>query len=486
MVSDGLSVLDALQESATAKRIALIDRNTPLSYRDFGIRIENKAAELEAQGVRAGSRVAMRATCDANTVVTFFALLELGAAFVALHPRLTDQEVADITEDARPDLVIEPLTLSSNSSNKKIISRATADSNAPLAVLYTSGTAGRPKGAVLTRGAFAASAQASAANVPWRDDNRWLVCMPLAHVGGLSILTRCVAARKPIVLESRFDPEAVLRTIELDHVSQISAVPTMLRALFDVDKKKVLSKLRFVLLGGAAAPPALLEEAAKKKVVVLTTYGLTEGCSQVTCQRLRAAGTTEAGSGHVLPGLGLRIWREDGKPAAADEVGRIQIQGPNLMRGYLAAPGEPLVLPLTVDGWFDTGDLGALDNTGRLFVHARRTDLVITGGENVYPAEVELCLEAMKGIRGAVVVGVPDERWGQIVAAGVVLAGDKPEHHTRAASLVSTATARLAPHKRPRLAAALPSLPQTAAGKLDRAAALAALTGLLVPVPRAT
>ena len=337
---------------------------------------------------------------------------------------------------------------------------------------------------MLTRGAFAASAKASAANLPWRDDNRWLVCMPLAHVGGLSILTRCVEARKPIVLEPRFEPEAVLSTIRRDHVTQISAVPTMLRALLDADHQQTLSKLRFVLLGGAAAPPSLLEEAASRGVVVLTTYGLTEGCSQVTCQRLRPAGTMEPGSGHVLPGLGLRIRRDDDTPAAPDEVGRIQIEGPNLMSGYLAGPQAALHTPFTPDGWFDTGDLGALDGSGRLFVHARRTDLVITGGENVYPAEVELCLEAQPGIRRAVVFGVPDERWGQVVAAGVVLHEQDHQDHDQAAALVAAAAARLASHKLPRLAAALPALPLTPAGKLDRAAARRDLTPLLRPVAR--
>lgn len=482
MARDGLSILDALQEPGISTRPALIEGGTPTSYGELGSLVEQRAAHLAAEGIGPGSRVALRATGDANTVVTFFAMLELGAVLVPLHPRLTDAEVAGITADARPDLVIEPLTLSLKSSNQKSFIRIGEDSNMPLAILYTSGTSGRPKGAVLTRGAFAASAQASAQNLPFHDDDRWLVCMPLAHVGGLSILTRCLDARRSIVIEPRFEPDAVLRTIREHHVTQLSAVPTMLRALLDGDRHGVLSSLRFVLLGGAAAPPSLLEEAAARHVLCLTTYGLTEGCSQVTCQRPRPAGTTEPGSGHVLPGLGLRIRREDDEPAEPDEVGRIQIRGPNLMSGYLTGPGA-LHVPLTADGWFDTGDLGALDAQGRLFVHARRTDLVITGGENVYPAEVELCLETLPGIRRAVVFGVPDERWGQIVAAGLVLS-DANLDHDHAAQLVAEAASRLAPHKRPRLAAALPALPLTPAGKLDRAGARRELTPLLRPVPR--
>ncbi|HVK71376.1 MAG TPA: AMP-binding protein, partial [Polyangium sp.] len=326
-----------------------------------------------------------------------------------------------------------------------------------------------------------ASAAASAKNLGWTPDDRWLACMPLAHVGGLSIVTRCIAARRPIVLEPRFDPDAVLRVIRRERVTLLSVVPTMLRALFDADRDGTLATLRLVLVGGAGAPPALLEEAAARRVLALTTYGLTEGCSQVTCQPLRAPGITEPGSGKALPGVDVRTLRDTGTLADPGEVGHIQVRGPTLMSGYLAGPGEPLRTSLTADGFFDTGDLGALDEHGRLFVHARRTDLVVTGGENVYPAEVEQVLEALPGVTRAVVFGVPDERWGQIVAAGLAL---DPPDPARAAALVAEASARLAPHKRPRFVAAVASLPLTASGKLDRARAVRELSLRLSPVPR--
>jgi len=481
MAGDRLSVLDACAEPGVAPQPALIEDGKVLSFGALAAQVERVASSLAARGLGPGCRVALRATCDVATVVTFLALIELGVALVPIHPRLTEAEVRTITDDARPDLEILPFILGDKSSKEGHFSRTNLPPSTPLAILYTSGTTGRPKGAVLSRGAFAASAIASGQNLGWTPDDRWLACMPLAHVGGLSIVTRCIDARRPIVLEPRFDPDAVLRALRRERVTLLSVVPTMLRALLDADHDGTLATLRLVLVGGAAAPPALLEEAAARRVLALTTYGLTEACSQVTCQPPRPHGTIEPGSGKALPGVDIRTILDTGALAAPGEVGRIQVRGPTLMSGYLAGSGEPLRSSLTADGFFDTGDLGALDEQGRLFVHARRTDLIVTGGENVYPAEVEQALEALPGVSRAVVFGVPDERWGQIVAAGLAL---DPPDPARAAALVAEASARLAPHKRPRLVAATDALPLTASGKLDRARAVRELSPRLVPVPR--
>jgi O-succinylbenzoic acid--CoA ligase len=268
-----------------------------------------------------------------------------------------------------------------------------------------------------------------------------MACMPLAHVGGLSILTRCLAARACVVLEPRFDAAALPELLLRHRVTLLSLVPTMLTRLLDEHPHWTPpSHLRALLLGGAGSPARLLERAAERGVPVLTTYGLTEACSQVVT------------GGRALLGAELRV--------AGDE-GRLQIRGPMLMSGYL---GEP---PLAPGAWFDTGDLGELDANGVLRVHARRTDLVVSGGENVYPAEVEDALATCPGVRAACVFGVADETWGQLVAALVVADGATLD---RGALRVAIAE-RLAPHKRPRLLAFVDALPQTGAGKLDRAAA---------------
>jgi O-succinylbenzoic acid--CoA ligase len=336
------------------------------------------------------------------------------------------------------------------------------DPSAPFAILFTSGTSGTPKGAILTAEAFVASAAASAQNLGWLANDRWIACMPLCHVGGLSILTRCLLARRAVVLHPRFDADSVLESIEARGGSFLSVVPTMLRALLEADRRGTLARLRAVLVGGAAAPPPLLEECQARGLRALATYGLTEACSQVTAQRLADAPSSR-GSGPPLPGTSVRIDR-----------GRILVAGPTLMRGYL---GQPELPPAA---WFDTGDLGELDDRGHLLVHARRTDLVVTGGENVYPAEVEAALESCPGVHRAAVFGVPDDRWGEIVAAAIEPGpGGAPTLEALAAALVPL----LAPFKRPRRVCFVPRLPAVGPDKPDRARARALFTPELRPFP---
>jgi len=258
--------------------------------------------------------------------------------------------------------------------------------------------------------------------------------LPLAHVGGLSVLVRCLLARRPFVLGR---PDRVAEDIARHHATIVSLVPTQLARLLDA-RWTPPPWLRIVLLGGAAAPASLLAHAAAAGVPVVTTYGLTEACSQVATQIPGASG---AGCGPPLPGVRVRI---------VDE--RIEIDGPTLFSGYLGEPPRAA-------GWFATGDFGRLDAAGNLHVLGRRTDLIVTGGENVYPAEVEAYLDA-RGV-AACVFGMPDETWGEIVCAATT------------GVVVAATLADLAPWKRPRRWARVRELPLTPGGKPDRAAARA-------------
>jgi O-succinylbenzoic acid--CoA ligase len=453
------SLAAAAADASAGARVALVEGSAPQTYAELGARADRARAELAALGVGTGSRVALRARNDGATVAVIHAILDLGATLVPVHPRLTAHEARALVADAAPTLSLEaddvgPLLAGSAPTPP----RALHAPELPLAQIYTSGTTGKPKGAVLSRRAFAASAVASAENLGWTEDDRWLLCMPVCHVGGLSILTRAVLARRTVILEPRFDPDAVLATVRRDRATLLSVVPTMLAALLERDGENLLATLRAVLVGGAATPFALLEESARRGVPALSTYGLTEACSQVTVQRLATPPHARPGSGQALPGVQLRV--VDGHGG----VGPIEVRGPTLMDGYFAGPARPLVAATDAEGWFDTGDLGVLDPDGTLHVHARRSDLIVTGGENVYPVEVEHTLESLPGVRRALVFGVPDERWGQIVAVAMELAAG-----TTLDALAGEAHAALAPHKRPRLACAVDALPLTSSGKLQRA-----------------
>lgn len=318
------------------------------------------------------------------------------------------------------------------------------------AVLFTSGSTGRRKAVLLDRAAFTAQAAASAAALGWRDDDRWLVCLPLGHIGGLSILSRCLWARRTAVLADpapSFDPAALARQIERDRVTLVSLVPTMLARLLDLTPAwRPPPHLRAAVLGGAPARPALLARAAAAGVPVRTTYGMTETCSHVAID------------GALLPGVDLRLTGPDGD--------RIALRGAMLFRGYAPPDHEPPAVDR--DGWFVTRDRGALDPAGRLTILGRADDIIVTGGEKVDPTAVEAALESLPGVAAACVFGVPDPEWGQRVAA-LLVAG--PGGPPRPADLTRALADRLSAHERPRRIAFAPALPLLAGGKLDRRAA---------------
>lgn len=463
-----LSVSRAALAPEAASRPALIADGATLTFADLAQRASLMRAALAREGVTQGSRVALVARNAPDTAVAIHALIDLGATIVPIHPRLTDAEAGALLSDAAPTLVLRERDLASLTAPSPSPAPASVPDSLPLAMVYTSGTTGRAKGAVLPRRAFLAGAAASAENLGWIDADRWLCVMPLCHVGGLSILTRCLIARRAVILLPRFDPDAVLTSIDRDRATLLSVVPTMLATLLERDTTNTLARLRAILLGGAAAPRALLEACARRGIQALTTYGLTEACSQVTVQRLADPPSARRGSGQPLDGVAIRIARDDGSAAGPHEVGRIHVRGPTLMDGYFRGPDQPLDRALTTTGWFDTGDLGELDDRGALHVHTRRTDLIVTGGENVYPVEIEQHLEAIPGVRRALVFGLPDDRWGQIVAAVI-----EADSTTDLRAIADHASSTLAPHKRPRLFAVVESLPLTTSGKVERAHAAA-------------
>ncbi len=456
-----------------ADRVALVTEGRSITYGELAKRCAAIADDIERRRGEGRGPVAVGAVNHGNTALVLLSLIDRGIPIVPLHPRLTEREADALVRDARCSLVIDRELASSlvalGPSVDRSRSRPALDPEAPLAILYTSGTTGNPKGAVLSRRAFAASAAASAENLRWLDDDRWLLCLPLCHVGGLSVLTRCTAARKTVILLPRFDEAAVLDAIARESATIASFVPTMLHRLVDAGHESALASLRAVLLGGAAAPGTLLERCARARIRVRTTYGLTEACSQVTTQRERAPGALDLSSGEPLSGVEVEIRDDRGERARAGDVGAIVLRGPTLFSGYLHGD------PRANGDWFDTGDFGFFDEQQRLHVVARRTDLIVTGGENVYPLEVERALGAAKGVAGVMVFGVSDERWGQLVACAIVTDSGAGTFDARA--FAAECEKLLAPHKRPRLYVLCDELPLTNAGKPDRRAASALFEG---------
>ena len=428
-MSELLSIRAAAAEAGAAPALGCAGRT--FTFGQLAARVEAELPGLARTCVDRRPHPLVAANTLA-TVVTLLALLELRVPALLIHPRLTAVERDALLDEAARGGGVAP-----------------ADA---AAIIHTSGTTGAARGAVLTRSALLASAAASAANLGWNDDDCWLMCMPLARVGGLSILTRSLAARRRVALADGFDAAGFPALIERERATLASLVPTMLARVLDAHPGWIPpGRLRAVLVGGAAAPPRLLARAAERGLPIILTYGLTETCSQVVATPYADRfAPLDRGAGRPLPGAMVRV-----------VDGRIEVRGPMLMAGYWNAP------PLAPGAWFDTGDLGAFDADGFLHLHARRADLIVTGGENVYPAEVEAELERCPGIAAAAVFGLPDETWGQTVAALLVADRAQPPDD---AALARWIEARLAPHKRPRQIAFVPRLPQTAAGKLDRGA----------------
>src|SRR5438067_1537754 len=307
-------------------------------------------------------------------------------------------------------------------------------------VIYTSGTTGRPKGARLTYGNHWWSATGSALNLGLRADDRWLACLPLFHVGGLAILLRSAIYGIAAVVHESFDERAVNRAVDEERVTIVSVVAAMLQRMLDARGQEPYPPwLRCVLLGGGPAPRPLLERCAARGVPVVQTYGLTESASQVATLAPEDALRKLGSAGKPLFPTELRV------DAPAGEVGEIVVRGPTVTPGYVNRP-DATARPIR-DGWLHTGDLGRLDDEGYLYVVDRRDDLIISGGENVYPAEVEAALLAHPAVAEAGVFGIADAEWGRSVAAAVSL---HPGIVVNADELLAFVRQRLASYKVPR------------------------------------
>lgn len=469
-------MLEVLRQQP-ADQIAFTTPDETVCYGELAARVGGVAQAWLSAGVQAEDRVGLLLGGGAAMVACFHAALALGITPVMLNTRLTAHElsVQMISLDCRwliVDASTEPLAAQIDAPYTPLhvetfppigeVDARPLDVNAPAAVMFTSGTSGRPKAALLTLGAFHASALASAARIGTQPDDNWLCVLPLYHVGGLSIVYRSALYGTRFALLPRFDPAHVAERMMRGEITLVSLVPTMLYRLLE-HLPSAPPRLRMILLGGAAPSAALLERAHALGLPVATTYGLTEAASQVATALPDLARRKPGTVGKPLDGTEVRIVDADDQPLPAYAEGEICVRGGTLMQGYLNDPdatGRALR-----GGWLHTGDIGYLDDEGDLFVLVRRSDLIVSGGENVYPAEVEAALKTHPGVAEALVVGLPDAEWGQIVGALVTL-------HARSslteAALLTHVQGKLARYKQPRRLRIVDALPLNATGKLDR------------------
>lgn len=456
------------------------------TFADLFDRARRGAVHVRAEAPQDDTPVGLLLDGDAEFAAWFHAIVLAGRTVLPLNLRLTTRELAQQLADARVgwllgkagDARLADLAAQVPGMRCEIapkfdmlpVPRGTmpdegggADPGATLAVLFTSGTSGRAKGACLTRANFMASAEAAADRLGPVVAQRWLACMPLFHVGGLSILMRSVRFGGPVRLLPRFNAAEVSDVLDGGDIAAVSLVPTMLtRLLAHRDGRAAPPGLRVLLLGGAAAAPELLTRALAAGYPVCPTYGLTESCSQVATAAPPLVGAACALPMLPLRGTELRI-DIDGRDAPPGTPGEIVVRGPTVMQGYLHDPRS--TASALREGWLYTGDIGCLEATGGLRVLDRRDDLIVSGGENVYPAEIEAVLLEHPSVDDAGVASVPDGDLGARVIAWVVVAsGAAPD----VAELHRHCRSRLAGFKQPREIRYVDALPRNAAGKLQR------------------
>ena len=479
------------------QKIALKDDYRELSYLACNTRIRALAEGMQERGVQAGDRVAVLMPNTIDMVEVLFATARLGAIYVPLNWRLSEEELVFILDDCAPKVLFFSTEWSERISSirKRYIAECfycavelgqdlsmegwlkdTLEHSSPagswdglngggdddLMIIYTSGTTGLPKGVVLTHN-----------NVFWQTINGWslgaspdaivLALLPLFHVGGLNgSVTPVLHMGGTILLQRNFNPAAVLTTIEKERVTGILGVPVIYQLLSKQPEFETVdwSSCEVLLSGGAPLPESLIRVYHERELEFRQGYGLTEASPGVTGMGPGECLEKAGSAGRPLLYTEVQLVDSDGMIVSQGESGEVVVRGPNVMRGYWNRPDA--TAEAIRDGWLYTGDVGHFDEDGFLFIVDRKKDMIISGGENIYPAEIEKLLVGHPQVMAATVVGRPDEKWGEIPVAVVV----PSETDVSFDSLHSFLKDRLAKYKLPKEYHFVAELPLNASGKV--------------------
>jgi fatty-acyl-CoA synthase len=467
-------------------------------FAKFWRRVQRVTAHLQSTwGVQSGDRVAWLGLNHELQLVTLVACARLGAVFLPLNFRLAVPELQQVMSDAQPRLLVydTPHANSAQALNAEglrhihhdsLITQASplnlslpdVHSERPLLLVYTSGTTGVPKGAVHTQAALLANARASAWAHDFVPGDKVLSTLPMFHVGGLCIQTLpALLAGVEVVLHPRFDPSAWLDEMNTSRPTLSLLVPATMRALFEHPRwvNTPLACLRGIMTGSSTVPVAYLEALHARGVPVGQVYGTTETGPVSIVLRLPDAMARVGASGWPHPEAQVRLIDTQGQDVGPGETGEVCIRAANLMRGYWLADGEPNCG--LQNGWFHSGDLGQRAEDGCITIVGRSKDMIISGGENIYPAEIENQLVTLPGVAESAVVGVTDARWGEVPVAVLVLALDAAGQSLTAEDVLQHLQSRIARFKLPRRVVFMDSLPKSALGKVQKSALQALLTG---------
>ena len=469
--------------SQALDRPALVLADAPdWTYAHLQGEVERAAGALVAAGVAPGDRVLVQLAKLPETVALYLACLKVGAVYVPVNTAYTSREVAYFIEDSEPRLFIaadaeagngsvriETLSESGGSWRTQLAAAEPVPDTVPrddddlAAILYTSGTTGRAKGAMLSHDNLASNVVALDRYWGWQDDDVLLHALPIFHVHGLFVALHCAFLRgTPVIFQPRFDTDALIA--ELPNATVLMGVPTFYtRLLADPRLDAALASGMRLFISGSAplTEQTFADFGARTGMRILERYGMTETLMNTSnpLDGERVAGTV----GFPLPLVEARIAGDDGAELGVGEVGGIEVRGPNVFSGYWRMP-EKTAEEFRADGFFRTGDLGVMDAEGRVSIVGRAKDLVISGGYNVYPKEVERLLDEMPEVTESAVIGVPHPDFGEAVVAILVAAAAGVDEDRVDAHLQGN----LARYKQPKRVFCVESLPRNAMGKVQK------------------
>ncbi len=468
-------------------RPALLIDGEAVTHGELDARAGEAAAWLRSSGVESGDRVLLSGHSSISLGVAYLAILRAGATVVPAGATSSEAELRYLAEDSGASLALAsgavltrlvsvardlprirglvPLNDLGNTHPSLDHSDVSGDDVAILA--YTSGTTGQPKAAPLTHANLLSSIRAAMLAWRWDEDDVLVHALPLSHQHGLGGVHATLLAGSRAVIFSHFEPDALRRAIAAHRATVLFAVPTMYERLVqEGGGREDFISLRLAISGSAPLSPGLAERATEiLGQMPLERYGTTE--SGLDVSNLYQGSRKPGALGLPLPGVEMEIVDDGGYPLPSSEDGEIVLRGPQIFAGYRNRP-ETDAATFLPGGWFRTGDVGRIDpEDGFLSITGRIKELIVTGGLNVYPREVELALEEHPAVGRAAVVGVPSERWGEEVTAFVVSA---PDGKVDIDELGAFLRDRLSPYKRPKRFLVVRSLPANAMGKLDRAA----------------
>jgi len=485
------------RELLNGNREALVDGERRLTYRQLNRRVNQLARSLQGMGLKRGDRCAILAYNCLEFVEVIFATAKLGLILVPLNWRLAPAELSFIISDSGaetlffdPEFAAAVEFLKGKTALRRFISIGqkeiagatgyekaltsqrdeepepdrTVELDTPHIIMYTAGTTGRPKGAILGQGASFWNAVNMSLCVGLTSKDRTLTVLPLFHVGGIGLYTLPTLYQGgTAVIQRAFDPKVTFRLIKDERIDVLFGVPAIFLFLIqDSDfKSGSMSRLRSVMSGGAPLPVSLIHQYHEAGIILQQGFGMSEAAPGIAAlDRDRAL--AKAGSiGRPLFHMEVRIVDDQNHDQAVGQTGELLIRGPNLMQGYWNRPEA--TAEAFMEGWLHTGDLARMDEDGDLYIVERKKDMYISGGENVYPAEVENTIFELPQVAEAAIIGVKDKTWGEVGRAIVVL---KPGEKLTETEVLNFLKGRLAKYKVPKSVVFVDQLPRNAAGKV--------------------